>query len=132
MKRVEENSNLVEEDETKEEGILMMANEDVTLDSDMILYLDTGASNHMCGHKHLFLDIEEIKDGHVSFGDSTKVPIKGRGKICFSQKDGKQGTMKDVYYVPDLKNNILSMGQLLEKGYSVFMKDQILHLKDKK
>ena len=40
--------------------------------------------------------------------------------------------MKDVYYVPDLKNNILSMGQLLEKGYSIFMKDQILHLKDKK
>jgi len=40
--------------------------------------------------------------------------------------------MKDFYYVPDLKNNILSMAQLLEKGYSTFMKDQILHLKDKK
>jgi len=67
----------------------------------------------------------------VSFGDSTKVSIKGRGKICFSQKDGKECTMEDVYYVPDLKNNILSMGQLLEKGYSVFMKDRILHLKEK-
>jgi hypothetical protein len=31
-----------------------------------------------------------------------------------------------------LKNNILNMGQLLEKGYSVFMKDRMLHLKDKK
>ena len=40
-----------------------------------------------------------------------------RGKICFSQKDGKQDTMEDVYYVPNLKNNILSMGQRLEKGY---------------
>jgi len=35
-KTVEENTNLVEEDETKDEGILMMVNEDVTLDSDMI------------------------------------------------------------------------------------------------
>jgi len=130
-KRVEESPNLVEEDETKEEGILMMTNEGVTLDSDMIWYLDTCASNHMCGHKHLFLDIQEIEDSHVSFGDSTKVPIIGRGKICFSQKDGKEGTMEDVYYVPDLKNNMLSMGQLLEKGYSIFMKDRILHLKDK-
>jgi len=130
-KRVEESANLVEEDETKEEGILIMANEDVTLDSDMIWYLDTGASNIMYGHKHLFLDIQEIEDGHVSFGNSTKVPIKSRGKICFSQKDGKQDTMEDVYYVPDSKNNILSMGQLLEKGYSTFMKDRILHLKDK-
>ena len=86
---MEENANLVEEDETKDEGILMMDNEDVTLDSDMIWYLDTGVSNHMCGHKHLFLDIQEIEDGHVSFGDSTKVPIKGRGKICFFPKGRK-------------------------------------------
>jgi len=51
--------------------------------------------------------------------------------MFFSQTDGKQGTMEDVYYVPDLRNTILSMRQLLEKGYSVFMKDRILHLKDK-
>jgi len=39
--------------------------------------------------------------------------------------------MEDIYYVLDLKNNILNMGQLLEKGYSIFMKNQIFHLKDK-
>ena len=36
-----------------------------------------------------------------------------------------------MYYVPDLKSNILSMGQLMEKGYSVLMKDLVLYLKDK-
>jgi len=51
-----------------------MANEGITLDSDMVLYLDIGASNHMCGHKHLFVDTQEIKDGHVSLGDSMKIP----------------------------------------------------------
>jgi GAG-pre-integrase domain len=35
-----------------------------------------------------------------------------------------------VYYVPDLKTNILSMGELMEKGYLVLMKDRVLHLKD--
>jgi len=30
-----------------------------------------------------------------------------------------------------LKNNILSIGQLLEKGYSVFMKDRMMNLKEK-
>jgi len=63
----------------------------------------------MCGHKQLFIDIQEIEDGHVSFGDSTKVPIKGLRKIYFSQKDGEEGTMEGVYYVPDLKSNIFSI-----------------------
>jgi len=30
-----------------------------------------------------------------------------------------------------LKSNILSMGQMIEKGNSVLMKDRVLHLKDK-
>jgi len=84
------------------------------------------------GTKTYFLIyIQEIEDEHVSFGDSTKVPIKGQRKIPLSQKDGKEGTMEDVYYVPDLRSNILSMGQLLDKGYSIFMKDRIFHLEDK-
>jgi len=39
--------------------------------------------------------------------------------------------MEDVYYVPNLKNNILNIGRLQEKGYSIFMKDKLLHLKEK-
>jgi len=108
-----------------------MAYEGNALDGDMVWYLDIGANNHMCGHKHLFVDIQEIEDGHVSFGDSTKISVKGRGKICFPQKDGKEDNMEDVYYVPNLKINILSMGHLLEKGYSVFMKNRMLQLKEK-
>ena len=34
----------------------------------------------MCGHKHLFVNIQEIEDGHVSFGDLKKIPIKSRKK----------------------------------------------------
>jgi len=54
-KKVEEDANLVEEDETKDEGILIMANEGITLDNDIGWYHDTGVSNHMCWHKHPFL-----------------------------------------------------------------------------
>jgi len=85
-KRMEENANLLEEDETKDEGILIMANEGVTLDNDMLWYLDIGASNHMCRHKHLFLGIQEIEDGHVSFGNSTKVPIIGERLFNFHER----------------------------------------------
>ena len=49
--------------------------------------------------------------------------FKGRSTIHFLQKDGVMGSIQDVYYVPDLKTNILSMGQLTEKGYSI-LKEQ--------
>ena len=34
-----------------------------------IWYLDTGASNHMCGYRELFSDLDETKQGLVTFGD---------------------------------------------------------------
>jgi len=76
-----------------------------------IWYLDTGASNHMCGDENMFDELSKIEAGHFSFGDASKVMVKGRGTICFSQKNGRIGTIRDVYYVPDLKTNILSMGR---------------------
>lgn len=131
-KKVEENANLVAKEETREDGVLMMAYKNTILDSDTVWYLDTGASNHMCGHKHLFVEMQEIEVGHVSFGDASKIQVKGQGTISYLQKNGLKGLIENVYYVPDLKSNILSMGQLMEKGYSVFMKNRVLQLKDKK
>ena len=75
--------------------------------------------------------LQKIEDGHVPFGDASKVEVKGQGTVCYLQKDGVIGSLQDVYYVPDLKTNILSMGQLVEKGYSIFLKDRLLHLKNK-
>nr|KYP52959.1 Retrovirus-related Pol polyprotein from transposon TNT 1-94 [Cajanus cajan] len=96
-----------------------------------IWYLDTGASNHMCGEESFFNELIKVKAGFVSFGDDSKVAVKGRGTIKFMQKDGRVGEIRNVYYVPELKNNILSMGQMMEKGNSVLMKDRVLYLKDK-
>jgi hypothetical protein len=128
-KKVEETTNLVLEAEANE-WFLLMAQNEIKTNIDTMWYLDSGASNHMCGHKHLFKEMQKIEDGHVSFGDASKVKVEGKGRICYLQKDGLIGSIKDVYYVPDLKTNILSLGQLTEKGYSILIKDRILHLKD--
>ncbi|KAJ1434907.1 Zinc finger, CCHC-type [Sesbania bispinosa] len=64
-----------------------------------------------------------VESESVSFGDASKVAVKGRGTIWYQQRNGRIGEIRDIYYVPDLKSNILSMGQLMEKGYSILMKD---------
>ena len=129
-KRVEVAPNLALEDVTNE-GLLLMAQDEESINNDTLWYLDSGASNHMCGHEYLFKKMQKIEDGHVLFGDASKVKVKGRGTIHFLQKDGIMWSIQDVYYIPNLKTNILSMRQFTEKGYSIFLKDRLLHLKDK-
>ncbi|KAI5443468.1 hypothetical protein KIW84_012204 [Lathyrus oleraceus] len=128
-KKVEETTNLTLESEANE-GFLLMAQNEINT-NDNVWYLDSRASNHMCGHKHLFKEMRKIEDGNVSFGDASKVKVEGKGTIRYLQKDGLIGSIQDVYYVPNLKTNILSLGQLTEKVYSILMKERILHLKDK-
>ncbi|GJY68640.1 retrovirus-related pol polyprotein from transposon TNT 1-94, partial [Tanacetum coccineum] len=107
-----------------------MAHEEQISEVDTIWYLDSGASNHMSGQKDLFVEMTEVVQGHVSFGNASKIDVKGRGKIRFFQ-NGKESTIEDVYYVPAIKSNILSLGQLMEKGYWVLMKNGKMLLKNK-
>ncbi|XP_050908791.1 uncharacterized protein LOC127122513 [Lathyrus oleraceus] len=113
-KKVEETTNLTLEAEANE-GFLLMAQNEINT-NDNVWYLDSGASNHMCGHKHLFKEMRKIENRNVSFGDASKVKVEGKRTICYLQKEGLIGSIQDVYYVPNLKTNILSLGQLTEKG----------------
>jgi len=96
-----------------------------------IWYLDTAASNHMCGDESFFSELTKVEAGLVSCGDDSKMVIKGRGTIRHMQKDGRVGEIRDVYYIPEMKSNILSIGQIVEKGNSIMIKNQVLYLKDK-
>ncbi|CAL9122892.1 unnamed protein product [Musa textilis] len=100
-------------------------------DQSMTWYLDTGASNHMCGIKDLFSEIDTSYSGNITFGDMSQRPVRGKGQILLELNNGKELYISDVYYVPDMKNNILSLGQLLEKGYNIEMKDMTLSIRDK-
>ena len=84
----------------------------------------------MCGKRELFVELDETVQAQVSFGDSSKTPVKGRGNILIKLKNGDHDYISNVYYVPAMKSNILSMEQLLEKGYDISMKNCHLTIKD--
>nr|GEV13382.1 retrovirus-related Pol polyprotein from transposon TNT 1-94 [Tanacetum cinerariifolium] len=75
------------------------------------------------GEEDLFVEMKQSK-GNVTFGDESKAPVKGKGKILIRAKDGSHQYISDVYNVPNLKSNILSIGQLLEKNYDIHFKDR--------
>lgn len=112
-KTVEETTNLVLEDEANG-GVLLMVQDEVNISSDTQWYLDLRADNHMCGHEYLLKEMQKIEDDHVSFGDASKVEKKCQGTVCYLQKDDLIGSIQNVYYISDLKTNILSMSQFME------------------
>ncbi|KAJ4716957.1 Retrovirus-related Pol polyprotein from transposon TNT 1-94 [Melia azedarach] len=128
---VEEKANYVEEKNQGDETVLL-AYKDNSGGQENTWYLDTGASNHMCGKRSMFVELDESTNGNVSFGDDSKIAVKGRGNILIQLKDGRHQFIGNVYYVPNMKSNILSLGQLLEKGYDIHMKDYSLFIRDDK
>lgn len=50
--------------------------------------------------------------------------------IVIYQKDVKKECIFDVYYVLNMKNDILDLRQVLEKGYIIHMEDNSLILRD--
>ncbi|KAL5571277.1 hypothetical protein UlMin_020874 [Ulmus minor] len=105
--------------EKNESETLLMAyhvNEEIQSD---VWCVDTSCSNHMCGSKSSFSYLNEGFHSTVSFGDCSTVKVTGKGDINIRTKNGFVETISNVFYVPDLKSNLLSAGQLQEKGYVI-------------
>lgn len=73
-------------------------------------YLDNGANNHMTGQRSEFKELDENVTGQVRFGDGSTVDIKGKGSVIFSCKNAEERTLDEVYFIPMLRNNIISLG----------------------
>ncbi|XP_058722251.1 uncharacterized protein LOC131594177 [Vicia villosa] len=54
----------------------------------------------------------------VKLGNGEHVEVKGKGSIGVTTKQGSK-VIHDTLYVPELDENLLSIGQLLEHGYSL-------------
>nr|GEW02574.1 ribonuclease H-like domain, reverse transcriptase, RNA-dependent DNA polymerase [Tanacetum cinerariifolium] len=140
--KTNEQSNLVEED--LEPTLLMAILEDeeqeVSLhekdvryketNMNSLWYLDNGASNHMTGVREHFKELDEEVNGKVRFEDGSYIEIKGKRSILIECDDEKQRIISHVYYIPDLKSNLLSLGQFTEIGCKVAMEDDELRLYD--
>ena len=105
---MEEKANLVEV-EDKDELTLLMARRDEQEERIEPWHIDSAASNHMTGEEDLFVEMEESK-GNVTFGDESKAPVKGKGKILIRAKDGSHQYISDVYNMSNLKSNIFKCG----------------------
>ncbi|XP_015572315.1 uncharacterized protein LOC107260930 [Ricinus communis] len=76
-----------------------------------IWFLDSGCSNHMSGNKAAFCELNETFWEKVKLENGTNMLILGKGRVRLNV-NGSNHVITDVFYVPELKNNLLSIGQL--------------------
>ncbi|KHN32584.1 hypothetical protein glysoja_045527, partial [Glycine soja] len=63
-----------------------------------------------------FVNIDDKVKSKIKFANNSSVTAEGIRKLMIQRKDGQHSFINDVLYVPNMKNNLLSLGQLLEKG----------------
>ena len=85
----------------------------------------------MTGNIAMFSYLDESVKSEVTTGTDSKVYVMGKGRVNILTKKGKKKFMPDVYYVPGLKCNLLSIGKLMQKGYNVFFKADVCTIMDK-
>ncbi|XP_044475004.1 uncharacterized protein LOC123202923 [Mangifera indica] len=127
---VKEQVNVVDDKQEVEEPALLLTLKDDKGKEENSWFLYNGASNHMCGDKGKFVTLDDKVQDNVSFRDSSRIQICEKCTILIFSRNGHHMLITDVYYVPKLKTNILSLGQLIEKGYEIHMKDCCLWPKD--
>lgn len=84
----------------------------------------------MSGQRAKFKHLDEGVTGRVRFGDGSTVEIKRKGSVSFICRNGEERTLDEVYFIPMLCNNIISLGQLTEDGNKVILSGEYLWVYD--
>ena len=91
-------------------------------------YLDSGCSSHMSGRKNWFVNIKPSMKNMVKFANDNTLAAEGIGDVMIMRKDGKKSVISNGLYIPGMKSNLLSIGQLVEKNYKVSIEDKLMRV----
>ena len=86
----------------------------------------------MTGNRDAFVKLDEEQKSQVKFGDGKLTNVEGKGSIVVKAQGGNSKLVHDVLYVPGLAQNLLSVGQLIQKGYLVKFDEDNCVIIDKK
>jgi hypothetical protein len=84
----------------------------------------------MTNNQDLFKELlDRTTISKVKIGNGDYIDVKGKGIVVLNSLSGSK-YISDVLYVPDIDQNLLSVGQLMEKGFKLRFEDQWCLIKD--
>ncbi|PKA55296.1 Retrovirus-related Pol polyprotein from transposon TNT 1-94 [Apostasia shenzhenica] len=127
---VEKQASYAEEKEKSEESKLFLACSHPNDNLNDVWFLDSGCSNHMSSVRSMFQDLDESQKLQVRLGDDKQVEVEGKGTLIKTAQ-GNTKHLDNVFFVPKLAHNLLSVGQLVTSGYSILFDNATCKIKDK-
>ena len=85
----------------------------------------------MTNDQELFKELNKTVISKVKIGNGEYISDRGKGTVAIESLTGLK-YITDVLYVPDIDQNLLRMGQLIEKGFKVIFEDKWCMIKDTK
>jgi hypothetical protein len=107
----------------------MAYNVESKIDASSIWFLDSWCSNHMSGYKQLFEELDETFKLKVKLGDDKLIQVEGKGKVAVHTKEHGMKFIPNVYYIPNLSQNLLSVGQLMDSDYAILFEGKHVQLR---
>ncbi|TXG47198.1 hypothetical protein EZV62_026492 [Acer yangbiense] len=109
-------------DEQTPDDHLFMVTQVCNVASNEVWYVDSGCTSHMAKDESLFSSLNRTDRTRVKLGNGNVVQAAGRGNVLIHTNSGTK-VIHDVLLIPDLDQNLLSVAQLLKRGYSLSFKD---------
>ena len=82
-------------------------------------YMDNGCSNHLTRNKQWLVDFDYGRKTKIICVDDEYLNVEGMRNVIVKLNNGKTVLIRDVWHVPSMNNNLMSVGQWIEKGFSV-------------
>ncbi|XP_016745784.1 uncharacterized protein [Gossypium hirsutum] len=91
--------------------------------------LDSGCANHMSPNAAIFKSLDKSCMTKVKVGNGHFIKAEGKGDVLICTPTGNK-LISNVLFVPKIDKNLLSIAQLLEKGYAVVFKGSECKIRD--
>ncbi|TXG70083.1 hypothetical protein EZV62_005018 [Acer yangbiense] len=111
------------------EDHMFMASQACCSASKDVWYVDSGCTSHMVKYSSLFTSLHSNDRTNVKLVNGEMVQATGKGTVSVQTSKGPK-LIHDVLLIPDLDQNLLSVAQLLKKGYSCLFKDNYCTIVD--
>ncbi|XP_073222511.1 uncharacterized protein [Cicer arietinum] len=84
----------------------------------------------MTSHKEWLVDIDTSRRSKIMFADDKTLEAEDARNMVIRRRNVKIMVIDNVLYVIGMKNNLLSIGQLIQKGFQMIMKNDALEIYD--